>query len=308
MGAPRMPEQVALHARGPGIQVNTSKHSALIRNDIHAHKNRCPFPCSKCTECLFEYEITVRTSYDSDTAKRKRCVRYILLVLRDFAAALLATQSIIWAFTFLTFSLDGKSQSLPKIFNVSSDKSLLVYYLCGVFIFLAFIGFSFIVFMGGSSMAANDCNCNCCSHHNNFCIYIPGDCCLACPNCECGAITGAECSAECAPFALVAVALLAFIGIFVAAFAGVAFITKVTSQHLHVLQKQGLAQDFMVRDLEAAPDEEFGGGAGVQMTQHCHYTVLNTMPPEPPHASSAPRSMPEVPVHDRRMLVGLGLL
>ena len=50
---------------------------------------------------------------------------------------------------------------------------------------------------------------------------------------------------------MIILVIFAFIGAVVAVFAGSLFIQRVISAHVHVLQKRGLASDFIVADLDA---------------------------------------------------------
>ena len=54
---------------------------------------------------------------------------------------------------------------------------------------------------------------------------------------------------------IVILVIFAFIGAVVAIFAGSLFIQRVISTHVHVLQKRGLASDFIVADLDAMDTE-----------------------------------------------------
>lgn len=54
---------------------------------------------------------------------------------------------------------------------------------------------------------------------------------------------------------IVILVIFAFIGAVVAIFAGSLFIQRVISIHVHVLQKRGLASDFIVADLDAMDTE-----------------------------------------------------
>ena len=54
---------------------------------------------------------------------------------------------------------------------------------------------------------------------------------------------------------MIILVIFAFIGAVVAVFAGSLFIQRVISAHVHVLQKRGLASDFIVADLDAMDTE-----------------------------------------------------
>jgi len=219
---------------------------------------------SKCTECMFEYHLVSRNA-DSADARRKRMVRYSFLVARDFALAFALTQSAVLFFSFIGYGADSGSQTLLKAFHAETHARLF-YYFFGLVLFLATVGLLFMVGALGTVTGGCDCCRDC---HPFGCYYAP-DCCMVCPQCgECGALTTAECSAECGPAALVVLGLLAIVGVFASFFAGVAYVGRVTARHLHVLQKQGLAADFIVKDLctdsdaaAAAGEDDSGGLVG----------------------------------------------
>ena len=236
---------------------------------------------SKCTECLFQYHLVPRFT-DSEAARRRRSINYCLLVTRDFCLALIATQGLIWTFAWMTIGFD-RSHTMLKAFHAESIPTLF-YYLFGVFLFLALAGLLGLLGLCGVGLRAPDCApCNC---------YMYPDCCFGCPQCgECGALSSAECAGagECGPLALVVLAVLAFVGIFVSAFAGVAFVSNVTTKHLHVLQKRALAADFVVRDLgEGAADdpESQHQGASLSLGAGGEIELLPASAPPPPYSSA----------------------
>lgn len=59
---------------------------------------------------------------------------------------------------------------------------------------------------------------------------------------------------ECAFFLLIIVAVAALVGAIAAVFAGSLFMQRVISSHVHVLQKKGLANDYIVADLDVSND------------------------------------------------------
>lgn len=271
---------------------------------------------SKCTECLFEYHMISRHT-DSVKARRIRIVRYYLLVARDISAALLVTQAVILTAALLTYGLDSKTHTLLKLFHAEAHPSLF-YYGAGVFLFLAMVGL--LGLLGYFGQVNGDC-CRHCHCYN--CNIIP-DCCVGCPHCgECGAITSTECSAECGPVILVLLGMLAIAGVFMSFFAGIAYIGQVTSSHLHVLQKQGLANDFIVQDLgNGADHDDDAGGIELGPTFHGAYSAVNPISDShhglevgenidygyASNAGSAPPREDGVSAVDRTMLRNMGLI
>jgi hypothetical protein len=65
-------------------------------------------------------------------------------------------------------------------------------------------------------------------------------------------------SGELAPFLffffLVIISIAAFVGAIAAVFAGSLFMQRVISSHVHILQKKGLANDYIVADLDVSHD------------------------------------------------------
>ena len=207
---------------------------------------------SKCTECLFQYHLVPRFT-DSAAARRRRSINYCLLVSHDLCLAFALTQCFIWFFTFLTVQFDS-SHTMIKALHAESMPTVLFYYLFGVFLFLAGAGLLGLIGAFNVSLQSNDCA---------SCYFYPQYC-YGCPQCgECGACSSsAECAGagECGPAALIVLAILAFVGVFVSAFAGFYFVSQVTTKHLHVLQKRGLAADFIVRDLGEGASEDAESG------------------------------------------------
>lgn len=148
------------------------------------------------------------------------------------------------------------------------------YYFCGMLIFFAIIGLLAIIASCGNN--PGDCtplfHCNHGPGYGHCCrgVYISEcpNCCVFCSQCgecsccsaECGgcsACVAGDASAECVPLLIFIFIALAVVGVLVSIFAGMAYATRVTTRHLVVLQKQGLADDFIVADLELA--ESAGG-------------------------------------------------
>ena len=202
---------------------------------------------SKCTECLTDYHLVARHQ-DSAQARRQRSIRYYSLVARDFVLALCTTQFFIGVLALFAYSSDSSSHTLLKAFH-SEHSPRLFYYFFGLVLFLALVGLLFMC--GALGTVSGDC-CRDCSGAG--CYYCPDCFVFGVPQCECGALTTAECGAECGPLALVLLGVLALVGIFASFFAGVAFFGRVTARHLHVLNKQGLAADFIVKDLASTTE------------------------------------------------------
>ena len=79
---------------------------------------------------------------------------------------------------------------------------------------------------------------------------------LGCGECSC---CEAGCSNACAslpselfPVLMLCVVLLACVGAMVAVFAGMLYLERVIASHVHLLQKEALARDFIVADLDNA--------------------------------------------------------
>ena len=229
---------------------------------------------SKCTECLFQYHLVPRFT-DSAAAKRRRSINFCLLVSQDLCIAFGLTQCFVVLFTLLTIQFDS-SHTMIKAFHAESGdvgKQVLFYYLFGVFLFLALAGFLGII--GAFNVSLRSPDCASCYFYPQYCYGFPPCECSACSSAEC--VGAGECGAECGPAALIILAILAFIGVFVSAFAGVLYVSQITTKHLHVLQKRGLAADFIVRDLgEGASEDAELGLLPMFMQQQAHDAPLSS--------------------------------
>lgn len=96
-----------------------------------------------------------------------------------------------------------------------------------------------------------------------------------CPCCEVGCADATCCTSctelfgnlpsELAIFALFFIFLLACVGAMVAVFVGTLYIGKVISSHVHLLQKESLARDYIVADLDDLGTSSNGTGSGNNM-------------------------------------------
>jgi hypothetical protein len=139
---------------------------------------------------------------------------------------------------------DENKQNLINEFGMAKHPKVF-YYLCGLIFASALIGLGGMI----SSMCCRDsqecrhCNCN-----GIYCGTLECD---GCAGCACDGCSGAQCG-EAGPFVLVIIAGLAVIGIVIAIAAGVVFAQKVLQRHMHILHKQELAKEYVVKDLAAA--------------------------------------------------------
>jgi hypothetical protein len=253
---------------------------------------------SKCTECLTPYTILPKF-VNSEAASRKRLLVYSCEIFRDVVIAFSFSQLFIGTFAMMTYALDQRAHVLVNLF-IATQHLYLFYYLFGVFLFFAAIGiFSFISLCSDGNSHDGlftfihrtdhcclcrpmfiDPNCGVCCFETN--------CCMNCSECNCLACGAIEGSAECLPAFLIVLAVFAVLGIFVACFAGMAYVSRTTARHLEILQKRGLASDFIVADLEG------DGGQGQRDIEH-GYALVQTN-------ESAINSS------DQRMLHRLGLM
>ena len=262
---------------------------------------------SKCTECLTPYKIISR-HIDSQRASRRRLVMYTCEVARDSLIAFCLAQLFVGIFSLLTYALDNKNRILLHLFS-ASNHSYVFYYMFGAFLFFAVIGiFSIISLCKNHSSQEHLFNF---CHRNDFffCCHRPiymdpncgiccfeTHCCTSCTECNCLACATFEGSAECLPIFLVVLAVFAILGIFVACFAGMAYVSRITSRHLEIVQKKGLVGDFIVADLEALEGDD------VTVLYKTNDIELGYAPI---NSESHPSSINPT---DQRMLARLGLL
>lgn len=222
---------------------------------------------SKCTECLYKYQLVCLSGEDTARSNIIRQIRFCCYVIRDLLVALFMTQVVIMFFGLIAYSCDMKDHNLEKAFHFENHP-MLFYYLVGLVVVLAMIGMSY------SCVTNNNCNqnfsgpcfCDC------PCCYVgPTDPVPICPNCNCAGIHCADCAccnscdgagcaacdcsalgAEAAVFLFAIIAIFAFIGLFVSIFAGIFFTQYIVRKHLHFLNKRTMAEDYIVKDL--APD------------------------------------------------------
>ena len=166
---------------------------------------------SKCTECLAQYKLVCLVENDTNYAKLKRRLRFIMYVTRDVGLALLFTQVLVVSMALLFYLFDGKRACLEAMHMEGHVRTF--YYLGGLFLFLATVGmFSAISMcmkqMGVTQTPCSHCQCNCppcyfcCDDvffYNPY-LYVPVSssadatpCCCCCGNCgECGGAGGAH--------------------------------------------------------------------------------------------------------------------
>lgn len=262
---------------------------------------------SKCTECLAPYKIISR-HIDSQKASRRRLVMYACEVARDALIAFSLAHLFVGILGLLTYALDSKNRILLNLFS-SANHIYLFYYIFGAFLFFAVVGIFSIISLC-TNRSSQEHLFNFC-HRNDFflCCHRPiymdpncgiccieTHCCTSCSEFNCLACATFEGSAECLPIFLIVLAVFAILGVFVAFFAGMAYLSRVTSRHLEIVQKKGLVGDFVVADLEAEEGDE------VTMVYKANDIELGYAPVsiEPDRSSINPT--------DQRMLARLGLL
>ena len=220
---------------------------------------------SRCTECLAAYKLVARSA---DTFKTQclRRTKFGCFVFRDLSLSFAAVQLVIGLMAWLVATTE--KGRLVNYFHAGAWPTLF-YYCCGLVVFLSTLGLMFFCGVGhGNPMLRNDCcilNYYCCDEccflvrHNPACCVCTHECCVcgdACVCCEASSL-----SAELVPVLLFIVVVLAVVGAFVAIFAGAVFLNQIVQSHVHMLQKKGLAHDYIVADLAAA-DIAGGGGGG----------------------------------------------
>lgn len=236
---------------------------------------------SKCTECLTPYRMISPPDLEDPSVTFWRNVWFSFYCGRDISIVLIVMHIFVFFCSTLVYYGDKQRHILihsahfehyPKVF----------YYLCGLLLFFASVGFCFLIGILTQSTQNRHpglCDCrdpaspNCClccdtgpSHPR--CYYIPtnccegGACCDGCTACECGScecgschacdIGGAACEGEGAlVFGLIVVCVLAAVGIFICAALGAKGVKEISQRHVHVLRKRSLVNDFIVSDLAA---------------------------------------------------------
>ena len=233
---------------------------------------------ARCTTCLENY-VMLSTNDDTPEERTARKHAYYRLVARDFGGMFLLTQTVIALFAVITYYCDRSQSLLISEFGMQL-RPLLFYYLCGLIWSAALVG------LGGiCTLCCNNNTASCPTYY-----YFSGtgtassNCCDGClvGNCEAGSCpcAGVQCG-EAGPFVLVIVAGLALIGIVVSVIAGVVFFQRVIQQHIHVLQKQSLAKDYIVMDLAANPAS--GGDIAENETFASDQGLKNS----PPHLTAS---------------------
>jgi len=238
-----------------------------------------------------------------DSTKLMRQVKYRFLVTRDFLLILLVTQLIIGSLAWFLHGIDT-SGCPGHTWGISShphpetcDESALVngtmadgttlvcgelrktllcwcgiaphdktsYYIMGMVIFFALIGFFGLAM--GMGQSAGCCNCAGAEDDCYWCIWCDchytrhhaGDqcncngCCSGCDcnSCDCNCNGGGDnCGAVVLVLVAVVCVILALVGVLIAAFALAAAIQTIMQRHMHILQKRQFSRAFLVADLD----------------------------------------------------------
>ena len=85
-------------------------------------------------------------------------------------------------------------------------------------------------------------------------LCLDSSCCTCCTDTSCtccGDVAGTSISSECLPLLFIILILFAIVGAIFVILAGTVFIQKIVRSHIHILQKRGLANDFIVSDLDS---------------------------------------------------------
>lgn len=206
---------------------------------------------SRCTECLTDYELIPRPEYEAPEMQTKRRRKYIALMVRDIGGMFALTQAVIIAMAFLVYACDSHEKHLITQAHMLAYPRLF-YYLTGLIISSAVAGIIGTIVMCIMSTTGNDGVC--CTNSTGDCAYL----CYGCGDCSGCSCEGAQCAAgacecgEAGPFVLIILGAFAVIGAIMIVVAGVMFIQQVVKTHASVLYKRGLAQEFVVADLDAA--------------------------------------------------------
>lgn len=220
---------------------------------------------SKCTECLTPYEL-IAASNDSSKSYWSHLTFY-LLCTRDVLLGLMCIfiGTLFFAYGVYLIDLSGNLTLIKTVHATGIPK--LFYFICGLFVLLAIVGMvgSLTYCCGNQTYhCANACDgCN-----GIYCpLYMtdsPGCCgCTACHDCTCCELGAcAEMGEAAVIIFFIGLVIFAIIGVFIGIVVGVDFIQRVTRRHIHVLRKQSLAKDFIVKDLANGTDLELGTMCG----------------------------------------------
>ena len=118
-------------------------------------------------------------------------------------------------------------------------------------------------------------------------FFDAGFSCGECSCCEAGCSNAcASLPSELLPVLMLCVVLLACVGAMVAVFAGMLYLERVIASHVHLLQKEALARDFIVADLDDVnilPDGDIFPNDDICMT---NLSPMNSLE-DPPLLSSS---------------------
>jgi hypothetical protein len=260
---------------------------------------------SRCTECLQDFRlIPIHEDDDEDAAKRRKW-KYWLLMTRDLGGAFLMVQSVIIGVGLCVYLSDDHHKHLITQFHMLSHPKVF-YYLAGFLLSSAIVGLLGVITICCSTEVSNvppgSCAC-----HDCRCLGCVCDG-ATCQGCTCEGCSGAGSAGACdvgslGPFALIVLAGFAVIGAIIVVMAGVALVQTAMAHHASVLYKRGLAQEFVVADLDS-PDlglrrirttlarNEGGGGTSPRVEMSPMYRALDQHTDQSGQVSST-RDVPE---------------
>ena len=242
---------------------------------------------SKCTECLTPYRMISPPDLEDANVTFWRNIWFSWYCARDISIVLIIVHIFIFFCSSLVYYGDKQKHILIHLIHLDNFPKTF-YYLCGLLVFFACVGFCFLIGVLTNSAQTRhpglcDCRdptsphcCMCCDvgPYHPRCYYCPTHCCeggaccegctaCECSSCECGSCHacdagGAACEGEGAlVFGLIVVCILAAIGIFICAALGIKGVKEISERHVHVLRKRTLINDFIVSDLAADGNDSF---------------------------------------------------
>lgn len=219
------------------------------------------FAFCHCTTCKTPYHIRVHTPAD----RKWRTLKFRFFVTRDILSIFFAVQLVISLFGYLVYTVDHRiGNKLEHIWGFVNDYPF--YYLCGVIVFLVFLGLSGCFMTCYDRRLRNElaqpcrevCLCCCegdCRVPGTLCMWT--DCAMCCEGCagslgECtSCVAGAG---EAAPVlmivALVALAIFAVVGLFYSVLVTTMVVQRIWQRHYHILAKRMLTKEYVVEDLD----------------------------------------------------------
>lgn len=229
-----------------------------------------------CGVCQFEY--WVEPVADDAHAERRKRRTFRLFVIRDTVLLFLVVQAIIVVLGFCVRTIDHPSETLRRKFPDSlADHAKTTYYVCGLVLFLAILGFIGIIVACVSCCGEDEETEENDNRHRGRGSSSSDDCCLycyigrggsascdgCCDDCDCGD----GCGEAMLVMVVVLVVLLAFVGIFVGIFAATAAFQKICQRHMRTLWlkqevKHYVVVDFTHRELPPLPSAPAFEGAG----------------------------------------------